>query len=1064
MLFYLSRLLRVCPRTVAFLTMAGLAAGRLLAANYYVSPTGSSSGTGTLSSPWDLYSTLSGSSVQPGDTVWLRGGTYYAPNSNGLISYIAGTASNPITVRNYNNEHATIDGRYTEYTLAVYGGYVWFWGLEFMDSNPARVSPNTQPVQSWGPSIYAPGIKLINCVIHDTAQGVSAYNQSPDSEFTGNIVYYNGYYGTDRPHGHGMYMQNISGLKTLANNFVGDNFDEGMQIYGSGNANVTGFRVHGNTLYNTSSFPGLRYQYNLLIAGGSTRNNIQVQNNYSYFTPAADYGFVDLGQYSAGQDMLATGNVFTGGYTAFDMEGQAGPVTFTGNTVYTRPTAVRLVSLILYGSETLSSYTWNNNAYYGLNNFFLGYNTTFAGWQAATGFDKSSTFTSNAPSGVWTYVEPNPYETKRANVTIYNWNLQTSVAVDFSTFLSPGDPYTVQDAQNFYGPVVVTGTYTGSPVSIPMTGLTKAVPVGAGTPAHTAPQFGTFVVLSSASSSSPPANVTVSPASSTLSASQTVQLNANTAVSWKIQPGLGTISSAGLYTAPASISTQQPVTVTATSVSNPNAQGTATITLQPPTVTVSLSPQSVTLQASQTQSFTATVTGSSAGVTWSLNPNIGLISAAGLYTAPASIASQQTVVVTATSVADASKSGSASVTLQPAGTGTPGLTTLRVNAGAGAYVDPQGLTWNTDFGYNGGSAYNVSTPVSGTTSPLLYQKERWNYPNLTYQFAVTPGTYDVTLKFAEIYSGVVGSRVFNIAINGSTLLSNFDIDAQAGGAFRAIDKTFTVTATGGQINITLSSVVGSPKVNAIQIVPSAGTAPVSVQVSPGSPTLQASQTQQFTATVTGTSTTGVTWSLNPNVGSISAAGLYTAPASIASQQTVVVTATSVADASKSGSASVTLQPAGTGTPGLTTLRVNAGAGAYVDPQGLTWTTDFGYNGGSAYSVSTPISGTTTPALYQKERWNYPILSYQFAVSPGTYTVTLKFAEIYSGVVGSRVFNIAINGVTLLSNFDITAQASGPFRALDKTFTVNASNGQIDISLSSVTGSPKIDAIEIVPGP
>ena len=79
-------------------------------------------------------------------------------------------------------------------------------------------------------------------------------------------------------------------------------------------------------------------------------------------------------------------------------------------------------------------------------------------------------------------------------------------------------------------------------------------------------------------------------------------------------------------------------------------------------------------------------------------------------------------------------------------------------------------------------------------------------------------------------------------------------------------------------------------------------APVSVTVSPSSASLSASQTQQFTATVGNTVNTAVSWSIAPTVGSISSTGLYTAPATVGAQQTVTVTATSVADPGKSASA------------------------------------------------------------------------------------------------------------------------------------------------------------------
>ena len=89
--------------------------------------------------PWDLQTALSQpSSVVPGDTIWLRGGVYRAPSSNGFDSKLNGTAGSPIIVRNYNGERATIDGRGTEFSLAVDGSYTWFWGLEVMDSNTNR--------------------------------------------------------------------------------------------------------------------------------------------------------------------------------------------------------------------------------------------------------------------------------------------------------------------------------------------------------------------------------------------------------------------------------------------------------------------------------------------------------------------------------------------------------------------------------------------------------------------------------------------------------------------------------------------------------------------------------------------------------------------------------------------------------------------------------------------------------------------------------------------------------------------------------------------------------------
>ena len=67
---------------------------------------------------------------------------------------------------------------------------------------------------------------------------------------------------------------------------------------------------------------------------------------------------------------------------------------------------------------------------------------------------------------------------------------------------------------------------------------------------------------------------------------------------------------------------------------------------------------------------------------------------------------------------------------------------------------------------------------------------------------------------------------------------------------------------------------------------------------------------QFAAQVSGAGNTAVTWSMTPAMGTLSEAGLYTAPASNTATQAGTVTATSVADSTKSAAANITLLPAG----------------------------------------------------------------------------------------------------------------------------------------------------------
>src|ERR1051325_4758611 len=77
------------------------------AGSHYVSPSGSSAGDGTLARPWDLATALGGGGgrIAPGDTIWLRGGTY----RGAVESSVHGAAGAPVVVRQYRGERAGID-------------------------------------------------------------------------------------------------------------------------------------------------------------------------------------------------------------------------------------------------------------------------------------------------------------------------------------------------------------------------------------------------------------------------------------------------------------------------------------------------------------------------------------------------------------------------------------------------------------------------------------------------------------------------------------------------------------------------------------------------------------------------------------------------------------------------------------------------------------------------------------------------------------------------------------------------------------------------------------------
>jgi hypothetical protein len=174
--------------------------------------------------------------------------------------------------------------------------------------------------------------------------------------------------------------------------------------------------------------------------------------------------------------------------------------------------------------------------------------------------------------------------------------------------------------------------------------------------------------------------VTVSPVLSvapmwpTLYASQSAQFNAfqpgaagSIPSNWTISPAVGSISASGVYKAPSSIGNQQIVMITATSKTDPTKTVTTGVGLYPPVKISVTPPVPIVLTANQTFRFVPTVLNAlDSNIDWSISSKSpGTIDNTGLYTAPATIKSQTTVVVTATSIADSSKTATGTIILQP---------------------------------------------------------------------------------------------------------------------------------------------------------------------------------------------------------------------------------------------------------------------------------------------------------------------------------------------------------------------------------------------------------------
>ena len=142
-------------------------------------------------------------------------------------------------------------------------------------------------------------------------------------------------------------------------------------------------------------------------------------------------------------------------------------------------------------------------------NIFYGPVITSAALNGRTTPLNQGAFSDNAylthqPGGVSVIVRPNMYQAGRANIIVYNWGLDSAVTVNLSEILPVGSVYEIRNAQDFVAAPVLTGTYDGKPVSIPLTGLSVAAPIGFQEPLPTGPEFNAFVLITTRFGRYPP--------------------------------------------------------------------------------------------------------------------------------------------------------------------------------------------------------------------------------------------------------------------------------------------------------------------------------------------------------------------------------------------------------------------------------------------------------------------------------------------------------------------------------------------------------------------------------
>ena len=156
---------------------------------------------------------------------------------------------------------------------------------------------------------------------------------------------------------------------------------------------------------------------------------------------------------------------------------------------------------------------------------------------------------------------------------------------------------------------------------------------------------------------------------------------------------------------------------------------------------------------------------------------------------------------------------SADVQSAPAGPAS----TVSINPGGQA----TGGFWADQFFTGGATFANSATidmsQIASSPPPVaIFNTER--YGAMTYTVPHRSGAQTVTLYFAETYLSGPGQRLFSVTINGTAVLSDFDIYASAGGANRAIARSFDTTAgSSGQVVIQFIPGTENPKINGITV-------------------------------------------------------------------------------------------------------------------------------------------------------------------------------------------------------------------------------------------------------
>ena len=152
-----------------------------------------------------------------------------------------------------------------------------------------------------------------------------------------------------------------------------------------------------------------------------------------------------------------------------------------------------------------------------------------------------------------------------------------------------------------------------------------------------------------------------------------------------------------------------------------------------------------------------------------------------------------------------------------AGALAPGSLIYAINAGGGEYTATDGTVYEADRLFSGGRSFSVNSannPVAGTTDDILFNTERTG--NFNYRLPVENGSYEVTLRFAELFWQRSGARSFSVNAEGTEVITAVDLFSLVGHDV-AYDMTYTVNVTDSVLDLDFITITDNATLSAIVI-------------------------------------------------------------------------------------------------------------------------------------------------------------------------------------------------------------------------------------------------------